>query len=77
MRRPIAEWDHWLAFGLLGLVGGKMLWESIEEKRFDSREDPTRGFSLVMLSVATSLDALAIGLSMGADPASPSGFQAS
>ena len=60
----IAGWDHWLAFGLLGLVGGKMLWESAEEKNFDSREDPTRGFSLVILSVATSLDALAIGLSM-------------
>ncbi|MDD4788844.1 MAG: manganese efflux pump MntP family protein, partial [Pirellulales bacterium] len=60
----ISEWDHWLAFGLLGLVGGKMLWESTEEKKFASRKDPTRGFSLVLLSVATSLDALAIGLSM-------------
>ena len=43
----ISEWDHWLAFGLLGLVGGKMLWESPrEEIRF--RKD-RRGFSLVTL----------------------------
>lgn len=60
----ITRWDHWVAFGLLGLVGGKMLWESAAEKRFVSGKDPTRGISLVILSVATSLDALAIGLSM-------------
>lgn len=60
----IAQWDHWLAFALLGFVGGKMLRESAEEKKFDPGKDPTRGLSLVVLSVATSLDALAIGLSM-------------
>jgi manganese efflux pump family protein len=60
----VAAWDHWLVFGMLGLVGGKMLWEAREEKEFDPSKDPTRGLSLVTLSIATSLDALAVGLSM-------------
>lgn len=55
--------DHWLAFGLLAFIGGKMIWESFhddEEKRKD--RDITRGLTLIVLSVATSIDALAVGL---------------
>jgi manganese efflux pump family protein len=67
--RQVAEyvggWDHWLAFGLLSFVGGKMLWEARYREESLSRTDPTRGFMLVTLSVATSIDALAVGLSMG------------
>jgi putative Mn2+ efflux pump MntP len=61
----IGGFDHWLAFGLLAFVGGKMLWESRhdEEARRD-RRDPTRGWTLVTLSLATSIDALAVGLSL-------------
>jgi manganese efflux pump family protein len=54
----------WLAFGLLGYVGGKMLWEARREKNAESGKDPTRGLTLLTLSLATSLDALAVGVSM-------------
>ena len=56
--------DHWLAFGLLSFVGGKMLWDSRRRDESESRTDPTRGLALMTLSVATSLDALAVGVSM-------------
>ncbi|MBI5544396.1 MAG: manganese efflux pump [Deltaproteobacteria bacterium] len=59
--------DHWVAFGLLGFVGGKMLWEALHhEEGADERtaKDPTRGWALVLLSIATSIDALAVGLSL-------------
>jgi len=61
----LGAFDHWAAFGLLSYVGGKMLWEARDERpRRASRSDPTRGLSLVALSVATSLDALAVGISL-------------
>jgi putative Mn2+ efflux pump MntP len=56
--------DHWIAFGLLGYVGGKMLWEARGEKPAGAVADPTRGLLLVTLSLATSIDALAVGLSL-------------
>ena len=60
----ISAVDHWVAFGLLLFVGGRMLWSSfnLEEETFSS--DPSRGISLVILSLATSIDALAVGLSL-------------
>jgi putative Mn2+ efflux pump MntP len=66
VRRYIADFDHWIAFGLLGFIGGKMLWEALHHEdgaRPDS-DDPTSGWRLVVLSVATSIDALAVGLSL-------------
>ncbi|MHB1035636.1 MAG: manganese efflux pump MntP [Pirellulales bacterium] len=60
----LGGYDHWLAFGLLAFVGGKMLWEAYKGEDRESRADPTRGWMLVTLSVATSIDALAVGLSM-------------
>jgi putative Mn2+ efflux pump MntP len=66
--RPwIESWDHWLAFGLLLVVGGRMILESLnpDEGRHQPT-DPTRGWSLIVLSVATSIDALAVGLSFAA-----------
>jgi putative Mn2+ efflux pump MntP len=59
-----AAWDHWLAFGLLLFVGGKMVLARPEEGRSGAAADPTRGWSLVVLSIATSLDALAVGFSL-------------
>lgn len=57
------QWDHWIAFGLLALIGGRMIKESFAgEGRI--RKDVSRGWSLVALSVATSIDALAVGLSL-------------
>ena len=64
--RYVSGWDHWIAFGLLFAIGAKMLWESLhhgEEER--ASRDRTRGWSLVALSLATSIDALAVGVSFG------------
>jgi len=57
--------DHWVAFGLLAIVGGKMILEAIRgpDEEIDL-PDPTRGLTLIVLSVATSIDALAVGLSL-------------
>jgi len=61
----IHAYDHWIAFGLLSFVGGKMLWEAWQSDGEAQRaDDPTRGWLLVTLVVATSIDALAVGLSM-------------
>ena len=59
----IAGYDHWVAFGLLAFVGGKMILESFNEEAKVHTTDPTKGFTLIILSVATSIDALAVGLS--------------
>jgi len=57
----ISAVDHWVAFGLLSLIGAKMIYESfvLVEKRFDPRKTKV----LLALAVATSIDALAVGLS--------------
>ncbi len=61
----IQSWDHWIAFALLLLIGGKAIHEALKGGEDQSeRSDPTRGLSLIMYSVATSIDALAVGLSM-------------
>ena len=66
--RHIEKYDHWVALALLLGVGGKMIVESLrpEKDLSGERTDPTRGMSLLVLSVATSLDALAVGLSLAA-----------
>lgn len=65
IRHAIASVDHWIAFGLLLLVGGRMILASIRNDQEDlGRSEPTRGWALVMLSAATSIDALAVGLSL-------------
>ena len=60
----IATVDHWVAFGLLALIGNRMIIGAWREERHHRRTDPTTGWHMVMLSVATSIDALAIGLSL-------------
>ena len=60
----ISQWDHWVAFGLLAVIGGRMLWQARSDEGSENRSDPTRGLMLVTLSVATSIDALAVGFSM-------------
>ncbi len=61
----IDSYDHWIAFAVLLYVGGKMIHQSFRgEEAPAPGQDPTRGITLIMLSVATSIDALAVGLSM-------------
>lgn len=58
--------DHWIAFGLLLLIGLKMIHEAFEKKEADTEcKDPSRGMRLILLAVATSIDALAVGFSIG------------
>ena len=60
----IEAWDHWVAFGLLAVIGVRAIAGSLGGGSETRRPgDPTRGVSLVVLSVATSIDALAVGLS--------------
>jgi putative Mn2+ efflux pump MntP len=60
----IGPFDHWIAFGLLAFIGGKMLWEFFHSKDEKEKDyDITRGTQLLLLSVATSIDAMAAGLS--------------
>ncbi|MFC1567213.1 manganese efflux pump MntP family protein [Thermodesulfobacteriota bacterium] len=65
IRAYIEAYDHWIAFILLTLVGIKMIREAFQhEKEEKPPKDPTKGMTLVMLSVATSVDALAVGFSI-------------
>jgi putative Mn2+ efflux pump MntP len=66
LERWIARWDHWVAFALLAAIGGRMIWAAA--RGAEGREaagDPTRGLRLVGLSVAVSIDALAVGFTLG------------
>lgn len=65
VRDTIERYDHWVAFGLLLFVGTNMIREAFKlEEDARAKNDPTRGLTLVMLSVATSIDALAVGLTI-------------
>ncbi len=57
--------DHWIAFALLVFVGVRMIRSGWDSDGESVSADPSRGLTLVMLAVATSIDAFAIGLSLG------------
>lgn len=63
VRSLIENFDHWAAFALLGLVGCNMIIAGGKNPDEKPKKDPTRGGTMVLLSVATSIDALAVGLS--------------
>ena len=55
-------YDHWIAFAMLGFIGGRMVWESFnpdQEQHFNPRRLRTQ----LLLAIATSIDALAVGIS--------------
>ena len=58
----ISGFDHWLAFGLLALIGGKMVYSAIGNPK-EEKETKLTAPALLILSLATSIDALAVGLS--------------
>jgi len=60
----VAAFDHWIALGLLALVGARMIRAGFAKNGEPWRGDPSRGLTLVVLAVATSIDALAVGLSL-------------
>lgn len=74
----IAAYDHWIAFVLLGAIGVHMFLEGLAAYReskmkglclcdptqTENQKDPTRGYTLVVLGIATSIDALAVGITL-------------
>lgn len=61
--RLITAFDHWVAFGLLAFIGGKMIWEAIFEKdECENNKNPLETYTLFILAIATSIDALAVGI---------------
>ena len=59
----ISAYDHWVAFILLAIVGGKMIGEGVREGKDEAHIKVIRIVPVIVLSVATSIDALAVGLS--------------
>jgi putative Mn2+ efflux pump MntP len=53
---------HWIAFILLGCIGGKMIMESFSKEDSKTKENPFRFTSMLLLAIATSIDALAVGI---------------
>ncbi len=64
MRTLIGAFDHWVVFGLLAGIGGKMVWESRRLKTAPVHDAEMGMGLLFMLSLATSLDAWVVGLSL-------------
>lgn len=62
-RDVLAQADHWIAFGLLAAIGGKMIYESFQEET-EKKFNPLDNYTLLGLAIATSIDALAVGLSL-------------
>jgi putative Mn2+ efflux pump MntP len=63
----ISSLDHWIALVVLGVIGGKMIWEAVKEMR-NPEACEIKAFSvrtLAVQAVATSIDALAVGVSLG------------
>ena len=64
VRSYIEQYDHWVAFTLLAFVGGNMIRNAFHNGQdVENKNDNTKGITLVVLSLATSIDALAVGLS--------------
>ncbi len=61
-RSFLAQIDHWIAFIFLSLIGGKMIYESLQEHEDKKMLNPLKFHVLLVLSVATSIDALAVGI---------------
>jgi len=60
----ISDFDHWIAFFLLLLIGCKMIYESITKRDDEFKSNMLNGIMLLTLSIATSIDALAVGISL-------------
>jgi len=58
----IQDLDHWIAFALLGFIGGKMVWDSFSGGGEKTDENPFRFAKMLLLALATSIDALAVGV---------------
>lgn len=63
--KAISAFDHWIAFGLLALIGANMLKEAFEKKCDCEEQNADMGFkTMLVMAIATSIDALAVGISL-------------
>ena len=69
--RYIARYDRYVAFGLLVLIGGKMLWEAIRGGPEEDADEATSVTTYVALALATSIDAAAAGITLPLVPVTP------
>ena len=60
----IENFAHWIAFGLLVFIGSRMIFAVFDDNKDSSKNNPSKGMNLIILSVATSIDALAVGFSL-------------
>lgn len=60
----VAAFDHWIAFGLLLLIGGKMILEAVRGKEDEADVRPAGAKLWILLALATSIDAAAAGLTL-------------
>lgn len=58
----ITSFDHWIAFGLLAFIGGKMIYDSTKDEEEDKQSSRLDFKELLIMAVATSIDALAVGI---------------
>ncbi|KAF0107598.1 MAG: hypothetical protein FD146_1632 [Anaerolineaceae bacterium] len=65
IERYIAAYDHWIAFGLLAFVGARMIRSGFDKDGEEKNGSISRGWTMILLSIAVSIDALAVGLSLG------------
>lgn len=63
LRESITSIDHWIAFGLLSIIGSKMIYESTVLESSEKVIETLNVYALLALSIATSIDALAVGVS--------------
>jgi putative Mn2+ efflux pump MntP len=67
VEKTVGRYDHWIVLIILSVIGMKMIYESFSKKTGhanDNDKDPSRGTTLVLLSIATSIDAAAVGFSL-------------
>lgn len=64
IRHYVVDWANWIAFGLLLAMGMKMIYESTKLKTDNKQNAESRLFILIALSIATSIDALAVGITL-------------
>jgi putative Mn2+ efflux pump MntP len=64
VRQYVSSYDHWIAFGILAAVGLKMIYESFKIKEEKNTPDPSSLMVVLVLAVATSIDALAVGVTI-------------
>jgi len=65
IKNYIINFDHWIAAGLLWSIGLKMIWEAINPKENEDQKNPLKTSVIITMAIATSIDALAVGVSFG------------